>query len=174
MAFLVIAYPELNQNDLGWVQEYRKRHDKQFTLVKPHFSLVFAIHDIGKEDFLAEVRKRVVGVKAFDFDVRVATINQDDSGNYYHEFLVPDSGYSDIVMLHDRLYSGLFAKHLRFDINFIPHISIGDGVDPQTVKQRVDELNGKTLSLHGRIGSIDVIEYVDSVFATQEKITLQN
>lgn len=173
MAYLVIAYPELQQSDFDWIQTYRKQNDqRQFSLVKPHFSIVFSVSDLDRDRFLAEVKQKLDGVMAFDFDLKVATINKDDSGNYYHEFLVPDTGYSNIVKLHDKLYSGLFAPHLRFDVDFIPHISIGDSDDAQVSKQRVDELNAQGVSIHGRIGSLDVIEYANGVVTTVEKITL--
>lgn len=172
MSYLVIAYPELQQSDLDWIQDYRKQHDKQFSLVKPHVTLVFAIQDLDKDGFLNEVKQKVSGLKPFDFDLKVATINQDDSGNYYHEFLVPDTGYSNIVKLHDKLYSGLFAPYLRFDVDFIPHISIGDSEDAQTSKKRVDELNAQGVSIHGRISSVDVIELANGAVTTVEKIGL--
>jgi len=111
---------------------------------------------------------------AFEFDLKVATINQDNSGSYYHEFLVPDTGYSNIVKFHDKLYSSVFAPHLRFDVDFIPHISIGDSKDPQVSKKRVDELNAHSVSIYGRIGSVDVIEYADGVVSTVEEIMLKD
>ncbi|CAN5645504.1 hypothetical protein BH23PAT2_BH23PAT2_00050 [soil metagenome] len=115
---------------------------------------------------------KVAGVKTFDFVVNIATINQNDDGKYYHEFLVPDTGYSHIVKLHDKLYSGLFAPHLRFDIDFIPHIGIGNSDEAQISKQRIDELNTKGISISGRVESVDVIEFKDGKIATIEKINL--
>ncbi len=173
MAYLVIAYPEFNQDDdFSWIQDYREQNDRQFNLVNPHFTLVFAVQDIDRDSFLNEVKRRVSTIKSFDFDLKVATINQDNSGNYFHEFLVPDNGYSNIIKLHDVLYSGLFAPYLRFDVDFIPHISIGDSEDAQTSKKRVDELNMQGVSIHGRIGNLDVIEYAEGAITTIEKISL--
>lgn len=76
------------------------------------------------------------------------------------------------MKLHDRLYSGLLVPYLRFDINFIPHICIGDSDDAQVSKNRVDELNAQGVSIHGRIDSFDVIEYADGVVKAIEKIML--
>ncbi|HSW78045.1 MAG TPA: 2'-5' RNA ligase family protein [Candidatus Chromulinivoraceae bacterium] len=173
MAYLVIAYPELQQSDFDWIQTYRRQNDRQFSLVEPHFSIVFAVSDLDKDSFLNEVKQKIGDITAFDVDLKVATINKDNSGNYYHEFLVPDTGYSDIVKLHDKLYSGLLAPYLRFDVDFIPHISIGDSEDAQISKKRVDELNAQGVSIHGRIGSVDVIEYADGAVSTVEKIELK-
>jgi len=174
MTYFVVAYPELQESDFDWIQSYRSQHDRQFSLVKPHFTLVFSIQELDKESFLAEVKQKVADVKAFDFELNVATINQDNSGKYYHEFLVPDVGYSNIVKLHDKLYSGLLAPYLRFDVDFIPHISIGDSEDAQTSKQRVDDLNSQDVSIHGRIGSLDVLAFTNGAVSTIEKIQLRD
>ncbi|MGB4768466.1 MAG: 2'-5' RNA ligase family protein [Candidatus Saccharimonas sp.] len=174
MAYLVVAYPKLEQTDFNWIQTYREQNDSRyFSVIKPHFTLVFAIHDMSKEDFVNEVKNRIAGTKPFDFEIKVATINQNDDSKYYHEFLVPDTGYSDIVKLHDKLYSGLFAPHLRFDIDFIPHIGIGNSDEAQISKQRIDELNTKGVSIAGRIESVDVIEYSDGKVTTVSKYDLR-
>jgi 2'-5' RNA ligase superfamily protein len=173
MAYLVIAYPELQQTDFDWIQDYRSQYDRQFSLVKPHFTVVFAVQDLSKEDFLNEVKLKVVDIKAFDFDLKVATINQDNNVRYYHEFLVPDTGYSNIVKIHDKIYSGLFVPYLRFDVDFLPHINIGESEDTQVSKHRVDDLNARDMLIRGHIGSLDVIEYADGAISTIEKIQLQ-
>lgn len=172
MAYLVIAYPELQQADLDLIQDYRSRYDRQFSLVKPHFTVVFPVQDLDKDSFLSEVSQKIANTESFDFDLKVATINQDTSGNYYHEFLVPDAGYSNIVKLHDKAYSDLLAPYLRFDVDFIPHISIGNSEDAQASKQRVDDLNARGVLIHGHISSLDVIEFADGVINTLEKIQL--
>ena len=173
MAYLVVAYPKLEQGDSDFIQNYREHNDpRYFSVVEPHITLVFAINDIDKDSFVSEVKDKIAGVKPFDFVINVATINQNEDGKYYHEFLVPDAGYSNIVKLHDKLYSGLFTPHLRFDIDFIPHIGIGNSDKAETSKQRIDELNAAGVSVSGRVDSIDVIEFVDGKVTTVEKINL--
>lgn len=172
MAYLVIAYPELEKSDFGWIQEYRQKYDRQYALVKPHVTLVFPVHDIEQEAFINEIENRLKSFQSFDFIVRAATINKDDSGNYFHEFLVPDEGFSNVVKLHDRLYAGLLADHLRYDIDFIPHISIGDSEDASDSKQRVDELNHQNLEIKARISTVDIIEFKESIVTTIHKIQL--
>lgn len=173
MAYLVVAYPKLQQDDLDWIQYYRQRNDpRYFSVVEPHITLVFAISDIDQNIFVSEVKNKIDGIRSFHFEIKVATMNQNDEGKYYHEFLVPDTGYSNIVKLHDRLYSGIFAPYLRFDIDYIPHIGIGNSDEAETSKKRVDRLNADGVSITGLVDSIDVIEYKDKVVTTLEKITL--
>lgn len=173
MAYLVVAYPKLEQSDFHFIQNYREQNDpRYFSVIEPHITLVFPINDIEKDSFVSEVKDKLVGIKPFDVVFNVATINQNDDGEYYHEFLVPDTGYSNIVKLHDKLYSGLFAPHLRFDIDFIPHIGIGNSDEAQTSKQRIDKLNAKGFSISGKVDCVDIIEYKDGKIATLEKYDL--
>ena len=173
MAYLVVAYPKLNKNDYDWIQQYRSKNDpRYFTVVEPHITLLFAIGDVEEETFTSEVKNQLADVKPFDFTIRVATINQNDDGKYYHEFLVPDEGYSNVVKIHDKLYSEMFRDYLRLDIDFIPHIGIGNSDDAQTSKMRIDELNKREISITGKVDCIDIIEFKDGVVTTVEKINL--
>jgi 2'-5' RNA ligase len=173
MAYLVVAYPNLSKADFDWIQEYRKRNDpRYFSVVKPHITLVFPVFDMERDVFLEEVKKQLVGIEKFDFDLKVATINLDDSKEYHHEFLVPDKGYSNIVKLHDRLYSGLLLKNLRLDLDFIPHIGVGNSDDGLVSKKRVDELNEKGVHISGSVDTVDVIEYKDGQVSTIEVLRL--
>jgi hypothetical protein len=86
-----------------------------------------------------------------------ATINKDSFAPVFHEFLVPERGYAAIAMLHDRLYSGAFREFLRLDIDYIPHIGVGNDQDAETVKTRVDALNQHGVSIAGTIDAVDMI-----------------
>jgi len=161
--YLVVAYPSISSSDFQWIESYRSENDKRyFKVVKPHFTLVFPIssHDIHQTDVTDEVMKQLAesrgGSKektAIEFEIRVATISQDHSKEYFHEFLVPDRGYSDIVKLHDKLYSDKFRKYLRFDIDYIPHIGIGNSPKDDVLisKKRVDQLNSDGIYITGSI-----------------------
>lgn len=174
MAYIVVAYPKLSEKSFEWIQSYRKKNDpRYFSVIKPHFTIVFAVNDLSEEKFIHEVKKQANGIKKIDFEIKVATINQDDSGNYYHEFLVPDKGYSDFVKLHDKLYSQAFSKYLRFDIDYIPHIGIGNSDDVLTSKKLVDELNTEGVNISGVVDSLDIIEYKEGVVKTLETISFE-
>lgn len=67
MAFLVVAYPNLEQSDFEWIQEYRQQNDpRYFSIVPPHFTIVFGVSDTSKEDFIVEIKKQSAGLKKFD------------------------------------------------------------------------------------------------------------
>ena len=173
MSYLVVAYPKISKVDSNWIQEYRRKNDPMyFSVIEPHFTIVFSIQDVDEKAFVKEVKRQVKGIKKIDFEIKVATINQDDSGDYYHEFLVPDKGYSNIVKLHDKLYSGEFRKYLRLDIDFIPHIGIGNNKDSLISKDRIDNINKKGVNISGTINDLDIIEYKDGKIRTIEQLSI--
>jgi len=172
MALLALAYPKLAASDLAWIEAHRERHDPHFTRVRPHFTLVFAISDFGEDAFVRELQERSDGVRRIEFELALATLSRDASSDCFHEFLVPESGYAAIVRLHDRLYSGLLSRHLRLDVDFIPHIGIGRDDDALAAKARVDALNQRALSIPGLIDALDVVEHDAARIATICRIGL--
>jgi hypothetical protein len=173
MTYLVIAYPKISEENFKFIQDYREINDtKYFNVVKPHFTIVFPTLNFSEHDFVEEAIKQIRGIKQFDFKIKCATINQDYSKDFYHEFLVPDQGYSDFVKLHDKLYSGKFFDNLRFDIDYIPHIGIGNSKDVFICKKNVDNMNSKSLLIEGVISTLDIVKYENDLITTLETIEL--
>jgi 2'-5' RNA ligase len=174
MSRVVVDYPRIAAADFEWIQEYRKRNDpRYFQLIDPHFTLVFPVADVPAEHFCRDVRTRASGTELIAFEIKVATINRDLTGSYYHEFLVPDAGYAALVKLHDRLYSGVLAPHLRLDIDFIPHIAIGNTEDPFVAKRNVDALNARGVQITGTIDALDILEYDGGRIRPLDRVVLR-
>jgi hypothetical protein len=85
---------------------------------------------------------------------------------------VPDEGFSRIVKLHDRFYTGLLAPELRLDIPFIPHITVGNLTDSLRCIALVDELNAQDFEISGTITALDVIKESNGNITTIERIKL--
>lgn len=174
MSLLVLAYPELNENDFALIQDHRRVHDSAFfDVVGPHFSFVFATDDFSESTFTEEVLKQVEGVKKIKFISRCATISKDGFEESYHCFLVPDKGHSDIIRLHDRLYRGLFKENHRLDLDYIPHIAIGNSIDSWQTKNMVDQWNKKKIEIAGTISKLSIIKYENNVVSLLKEIELQ-
>jgi 2'-5' RNA ligase len=92
-------------------------------------------------------------------------VNDDSSPNVY-VLLVPDEGFSGIVKLHDRLYTGLLADRLRLDIPFIPHVTIGYSTDIHLCKSAVDDLNGQDFEIEGVIDQLELVRIEGSTYET--------
>ncbi len=173
MSYLVLAYPKISEESFQFIQDYRRINDpKYFNVVNPHFTIVFSTSNFSEDDFIEEVIKQTHGLHKFDFKIKCATINQDYSKKFYHEFLVPDQGYSDIVKLHDKIYSDKFFDNLRFDIDYVPHVGIGNSENVLVCKKNVDSLNSKNLSIEGFVSVLDIVKYENNTITTLKTVEL--
>lgn len=162
MSYLVIAYPELVDADFNRIQSFRATHDRlYFSLIEPHITFVFPVVDIDEDVFVSEIIGKSKMVPSFYFDLKCATVNKDAFKEIYHTFLVPDEGYGKIVRLHDQLYSDKLQKYHRLDIDFIPHLGIGNSEDPKSCKKMVDEWNSTDFSIRGMINTLSVISFCE-------------
>lgn len=160
MSLLAIAYPKIASADFEKIQLCRQQHDSlYYNLVKTHFTLVFPVANIPEDVFLEEIGKLCSGVDKISFVLRCATLNKDSFSDYYHTFLVPDEGYSSIVKLHDKLYDGILQNQLRMDIDYVPHIGIGNSKDPLHCKKLASTWNAQPFSIAGIIDEITVVKY---------------
>jgi len=78
-------------------------------------------------------------------------------GEYSYVFLVPDEGFSDVVQLHDKIYSRELRSCLRLDIPFVPHITVASSKKVAVCKELVDVLNDKKFEVTGRVQSLDLV-----------------
>ncbi len=173
MAYLVIAYPQLSIEDLKQIQDYRSQNDAlYYNVIAPHFTLVFPVFDVSENDFIDEVRTKAKYFEKTRFTIRCAVINKDAFSDYFHTFLVPDEGFSKIVKWHDILYSDKLKNNLKLDIDFIPHITIGNSTDKFLCKKMVDTWNEKEFEISGLITHITIIKYENSIVSHIEEIEL--
>jgi hypothetical protein len=174
MSLGVLAYPSISNEDYNLIQEFRKTNDElYFQIVDPHFAFVFPTDSFPKNTFIKEIEDKAVGFKSFNFDLKCACVNKDSFMDWFHLLLVPDEGHSQIVKLHDKLYSDRLFHELRLDIDFIPHVGIANSKDVFTVKRWADQWNVKEFSIRGRINMLTVIEYDGNSLQDLAKIPLR-
>ena len=173
MALGVLSYPVLSKADYRRIWEFRKENDElYFSVAEPHFAFVFSVFNIDRETFIAEIKGKAKGFRPFEFEIKCAMVNKDAFLDCFHILLVPDKGYSSIVKLHDKLYSGILFKEQRLDIDFIPHIGIGNSPDKYTVKSWVDQWNGREFSIKGEIITLTIVDYIDGILSDIVEIKL--
>ena len=173
MSFLVIAYPEISQSDFQRIQKFRQHHDLSFRLVNPHFTLVFPVPDWEEKTFNTEIIKRSKNFHSFEFCLRCTTLNKDAFSEYYHVFLVPDEGYSHFIKLHDKLYNGTLFPQRALQVDFIPHIVIGNSRDPRKCLDMITHWNRRPFSIAGRISVLDIIKYEKNIVETIKRLPLK-
>lgn len=174
MALLAVAFPEFSEPDYAKIQLCRKHSDAlYYNLIEPHFTFVFPANDISPQMFIEEVEYHCKDVNAIPFIIRCATVNKNAFNDFFHTFLVPEEGYSKIVKLHDQLYSGIFQKHLRIDIDFIPHIGVASSKLPAVCHTLATEWNMEELEIPGMIRRISVIEHLNNSIKMLHHIVLR-
>jgi 2'-5' RNA ligase len=158
MSLVVVAYPQLAQEDAEWIRSIRTQHEQlSHNALAPHFTLVFPLSTVSESQLASHVKEQLAGCCAIEFVLRSSILVKDDSGDRYFVLLVPDEGFSSIVKLHDKLYTGILAPALRLDIPFIPHITVGYSPDAQACKMLVATLNQEELAIRGEISGLDLI-----------------
>ena len=118
MSYAIVIYPELK--DDSKIENFRKKYDPYFQLIKPHLTLVFPFPDLDREKIKNHLSKKIGEFGEFDLRLRGLEKSFD---NWI--FLTMQDGNSKIIELHDQLYTGILKKELREDIKFIPHIGLG-------------------------------------------------
>jgi 2'-5' RNA ligase len=170
---LVVSYPIIIDRHFTWIQDLREQYDKlNFQVIDPHFTLVFPVANIEPETFIHHVKQSIDNIQPFEFVIRCATISGDAFSKYTHVFLVPDRGYSNIIKLHDRLYTGILAAELRLDLVFIPHIGIANSLNARKCKQLADRLNSQEFEIDGKVNKLDLIWEENNRVDTIEEILL--
>ena len=172
-ALLVLAYPELIIDDREWIDLFRKENDPLFYgVIKPHFTLVFPTFGFEYKTFEQEIREKAISFPPFEFVIRSAMMNNDKLSEYYYLFLIPDEGHSNIVKLHQKLYSGIINKTLLLDVDFIPHMGIGCYLDKEKCKHMVNTVNDMNITIKGEVKSLTIISYSNQKVTEKTSIEL--
>jgi 2'-5' RNA ligase len=154
---LTVSYPELPPRAAAWVDEFRKLHDApRQERVQPHFTLVFGCDAVGVAEYTRHVAAVARASGPIRFACKYAMLGNDDENDTAYVFLVPDQGNAEISLLHDRLYTGVLRPHLRLDLPYIPHITIGTLGSRQEAKLICDELNRVGVSVEGALSNLSV------------------
>lgn len=157
-----LAYPVLSEADSGFIARFRAEHDARHALVAPHFTMMFGCSAVGEAEYLQHVAAVAREAAPIGFCCRYAMLGADDhDGKTAYVYLVPDEGYSQLSLLHDRLYTGVMAPHLRLDIPFVPHITIATHAERRVAKELCDALNKRGLHIQGAVEAVTVAALED-------------
>src|SRR5437588_8519551 len=108
----IVAYPVLAGSDHQWIEANRAQHDPQARRIRAHFTLLFPAQ-VDLEAVTAHAQAVCGALRPIPFTIKHAEAVHDAPGAGGYVFLVPETGNSEIVALHDRLYNGALRAHLR-------------------------------------------------------------
>ena len=150
MTYAIVIYPKIE--DDSKIQNFRKKYDPYFRLIKPHITLVFPFEDMGKEKINGHLLRTINQFEKFDLRLRGLTKSFD---NWI--FLTAEDGNDNIIEFHDKLYTGILKSELREDIKFIPHIGLGLFENDKKYKMANNEAKNLKLDYKCRVNSVHLI-----------------
>jgi 2'-5' RNA ligase len=154
---LTVSYPEISAESAAFIDAFRQRHDaRRRDIVEAHFTMMFGCAAVGFNEYTNHVAKVAASSKSIAFSCEYAMLGADDEDDTAYVFLVPDQGYAEVSLLHDRLYTGPLQAHLRLDLPYIPHITIGTLSSRTEAKALCDELNRQSLCVEGSLKTLAV------------------
>ena len=165
MNIAVVAYPMMDDADARWIAAFRKKHDPQSFRIGVHFTLVFPAEGSPSE-LAPEIAAAARSIAPIDFAIRRTEIVWDALGNRSLVFLVPDEGAHEITTLHNRLYAGVLRLHLRADIPFVPHMTIGAAAEHSAAQRAAAELDVGSRVVRGRIEQVALVNVGLSIVQT--------
>ena len=154
-----IAFPSLDESDARFLAEIRARHDRQATVLGPHFTLLFGCDQVDEAAYVEHVRSIAATTMALRFACIETEPDADEGRGYV--YLVPELGRVELLALHDQLYTGTMAPHLRRDKRFVAHITIGHAANYDAAVMLCDELNDQGVDITGSIDAL-VVGCVDN------------
>ena len=119
MEFAIVAFTVIECADL--VASVRRRYDPLDGLLPAHVTLVFPFSEPGVETTLERhVAEAIAEIEPFDVTLERPT---SAPGNYI--FMELSEGADRFALVHDRLYSGMLARHRSGSHTYRPHVTIG-------------------------------------------------
>lgn len=117
--YALVHYPKLKN---GKVEKFRRKYNPLVDIIEPHITLIFPLpaNQIDESQLVDHINKILSKWKPFDIHMTGLKKSWD-----CWLFLLIKEGGNSITKLHDELYTGILAKYLRKDIEFIPHTSLG-------------------------------------------------
>lgn len=152
--FFTVAYLAIPEGQAQWIRSFRQKHDPHFTVVEPHFTMVFGVRDVEESIYLEHIASVARSSKPIQFRCRYAMLGADDIDDTAYVFLVPDEGNAEVSLLHDKLYQGVLQPYQRLEFPYIPHVTIASTKDFKLAKRLCDELNHAGVQVEGSLSSL--------------------
>lgn len=153
-----IATLDISDGQMSWIQAFRAQHDPHFTVVEPHFTMVFGVRGVEASVYCQHVEAVAKAARPIPFRCGYAMLGADDVDDTAYVFLVPNDGNAEVSLLHDALYRGLLEPYLRLEFPYIPHVTLASTKDFARAKQLCDALNEEGVLVQGLLTSLTVGE----------------
>ena len=118
MIYALVHYPKV---DTQLIDQLRQKYDPQFGLIDPHITVMFPVRDsIDGNTLVSHLENVLSDCRRFPIHLQGLQKSWDDC-----LFLLVREGRSEILGLHNRIYTGILADYKNSDIKFVPHLTLG-------------------------------------------------
>jgi 2'-5' RNA ligase len=118
LIFAVVHYPNL---DTQRINQFRRRYDPQVDLIEPHITLMFPVPEsIGEKNLVNHLESVLRGRQPFPIHLQGLQKSWDD-----YLFLMIQEGRTDIIGLHNEIYTGVLASFPKGELPYLPHVTLG-------------------------------------------------
>lgn len=156
--YAVSAEPELAAADRDWIEGLRRRHDPVgHARVPPHLTLFFAAAFPDPAPLVRAVDRAAAAHAAFALELQPVVVLPDIAGGAVIA-LGAASGRSACIALHDGLYAGDLARHLRADLPFEPHLTLGRQPTAAAARDIAAVIAAENRAIEARIREIRLVE----------------
>lgn len=119
----ILLFPKIKNIEI--IQNTRLKYDRLANKINPHITIVFPFEDeITNEELYNKLILLTKDVKCFNISLKGIVLTNDK-----YVILRVIVGNDKIKKLHDCIYKNVFPKYLRNDIEYIPHITLGQAKD---------------------------------------------
>jgi 2'-5' RNA ligase len=156
--YAVIAEPELATPDRDWIEALRRRHDPTGQArVGPHLTLFFAAGFSDPAPLARAMERAAESHPAFDLKLAPVVVLPDIAGGAVVA-LAATFGRSECVALHDALYAGDLARHLRADVSYEPHLTLGRAANATDAQPLASAIAAGRRAILARIAALRLVE----------------
>ncbi len=118
MSYALVHYPNINTENINQI---RQKYDPQFYLIEAHITLVFPIiKSINENNLILHIDNILSKWKTFPISLKGLQKSWDE-----YLFLMVEEGKVDMVKLHNELYTSILAEYFRYNLPFVPHLTLG-------------------------------------------------
>jgi 2'-5' RNA ligase len=118
MIYALVHYPNI---DTWHINEFRRRHDPQVELIEPHITVMFPVPEsIGEEKLISHLAGILMSWQSFPIHLQGCQIAGDD-----YLYLLIQEGKTNIIRMHNKVYTEILTNYLRKELPFIPHLTLG-------------------------------------------------
>ena len=152
--YALVHFPAIITNKIN---QLRKEYDPQVNWIAPHITVMFPITGVLEDEqpLIDHIQSVLRGWKPFPIHLQGL---QHSFDNYL--YLTLQKGNTEVVKLHDEMYTGVLRRYRRDDILFIPHLTLGVFYqDAHKYTQALEQAEKLNLSYHCVLDRLHLLKF---------------